>query len=160
MVPRRRPRPGDFAFVDGLLTSWIGGLVLIVSLAALWYHFFNGIRHLVWDTGAGFDLDQLQKSGLAVIVARRGDDRDHPDRRAGLREAPMSFRTDRQRVHGLGTAAEGTGHWWGQRLTSVALVPLTLLFLFPFARTLGADWRRCAPPTASASRRSSPCSSC
>jgi succinate dehydrogenase / fumarate reductase, cytochrome b subunit len=58
-----------FATVDGLLTSWIGGLVLILSLAALWYHFFNGIRHLVWDTGAAFELDQVQKGGIAVLVA-------------------------------------------------------------------------------------------
>ena len=61
--------PDYFAFVDGLLTSWIGGLVLILSLAALWYHFFNGIRHLVWDTGAGFELDQVHKSGIAVLAA-------------------------------------------------------------------------------------------
>jgi succinate dehydrogenase / fumarate reductase membrane anchor subunit len=52
----------------------------------------------------------------------------------------MQFRTDRQRVQGLGTAHEGTGHWWSQRLTSIALVPLTLFFLFPFARALGDDW--------------------
>jgi succinate dehydrogenase / fumarate reductase membrane anchor subunit len=52
----------------------------------------------------------------------------------------MSYRTDRQRVTGLGTAKAGTGHWWAQRLTSVALVPLVLLFLFPFARSLGAPY--------------------
>ena len=52
----------------------------------------------------------------------------------------MSYRTDRQRVHGLGTAGDGTDHWWSQRLTSVALVPLTLFFIFPFVRALGADW--------------------
>ena len=52
----------------------------------------------------------------------------------------MDFRTNRQRVEGLGTAHDGVGHWWGQRLTSIALVPLTLFFVFPFARTLGADW--------------------
>jgi succinate dehydrogenase / fumarate reductase cytochrome b subunit len=61
--------PESFAFVDGLLTSWIGGLILLLSMAALWYHFFNGIRHLVWDTGAGFALDDIRKSGLAVLVA-------------------------------------------------------------------------------------------
>lgn len=49
----------------------------------------------------------------------------------------MSFRTDRQRVEGLGTAGSGTGHWWQQRITSVALVPLTLLFIFPFIGSLG-----------------------
>ena len=52
----------------------------------------------------------------------------------------MRYQTDRQRVQGLGTAHEGTGHWWAQRLTSLALVPLTLFFLFPFVRNLGADW--------------------
>ena len=52
----------------------------------------------------------------------------------------MSYRTDRQRVDGLGSAKEGVGHWWSQRITSIALVPLTLLFLFPFARHLGQDY--------------------
>jgi succinate dehydrogenase / fumarate reductase cytochrome b subunit len=61
--------PGYFAFVDGLLTSWIGGLVMLGALASLWYHFFSGIRHLVWDTGAGFALDQVQKGGIAVLAA-------------------------------------------------------------------------------------------
>lgn len=57
-----------FAFVDGLLTSWIGWLVLVMSLFALWFHFCNGIRHLVWDAGYGFDLGVIQKSGIAVLA--------------------------------------------------------------------------------------------
>lgn len=61
--------PESFAFADGLLTSWIGGLILIVSMAALWYHFFNGIRHLVWDSGAAFELDQVHMGGLIVLGA-------------------------------------------------------------------------------------------
>lgn len=52
----------------------------------------------------------------------------------------MDYRTDRQRVEGLGSAKEGTGHWWSQRLTSIALIPLTLLFIFPFANALGGDF--------------------
>ena len=52
----------------------------------------------------------------------------------------MSYRTDQQRVQGLGSAKEGVGHWWSQRVTSIALVPLTLLFIFPFARNLGHDY--------------------
>lgn len=52
----------------------------------------------------------------------------------------MSYRTDRQRVRGLGTTGSGTEHWWSQRLTSIALVPLTLFFIFPFVRALGSDW--------------------
>ena len=52
----------------------------------------------------------------------------------------MGFRTDRQRVHGLGSAKDGTEHWWRQRVTAIALVPLALLFVFTFARNLGADF--------------------
>jgi succinate dehydrogenase / fumarate reductase, cytochrome b subunit len=61
--------PDYFAFVDGVLTSWIGGLVLILSLVAFWFHFCNGVRHLFWDAGYGFELDTVRKSGLAVIAA-------------------------------------------------------------------------------------------
>ena len=61
--------PGYFDFVDGLLTSWIGTLVMFVSLAALWYHFFTGLRHLVWDAGAGLEKSQIRSSGIAVLVA-------------------------------------------------------------------------------------------
>ena len=52
----------------------------------------------------------------------------------------MAFRTDRQRVEGLGTAGHGASHWWSQRLTSLALVPLTVVFLFPFAQSLGRSF--------------------
>lgn len=49
----------------------------------------------------------------------------------------MSFRTPRARATGLGTAHAGTHHWWLQRLSSIALIPLTVLFIFPFAGALG-----------------------
>src|SRR5690554_4130711 len=52
----------------------------------------------------------------------------------------MHYRTDYQRVHGLGTAGSGTGHWVRQRVTAVALAVLTLFFLFTFVRNLGADY--------------------
>jgi len=50
----------------------------------------------------------------------------------------MSYYTPRRRALGLGTAHGGTHHWWMQRLTSVALVPLTVAFVIPFAQALGA----------------------
>ena len=49
----------------------------------------------------------------------------------------MKFQTDRSRAHGLGSAKDGVDHWWVQRVTAVALVPLGLLFIFPFASTIG-----------------------
>jgi succinate dehydrogenase / fumarate reductase cytochrome b subunit len=57
-----------FATVDGLLTSTLGDLVLLGSTAALWYHFCNGIRHLIWDAGYGFDLDVAKRSGMMVVA--------------------------------------------------------------------------------------------
>ena len=40
----------------------------------------------------------------------------------------MSMRTSLGRVRGLGSAKEGTRHWWHQRLTAIALIPLSLWF--------------------------------
>ena len=51
----------------------------------------------------------------------------------------MSFKTNLARVAGLGSAKEGTHHWWGQRLSSLALIPLAPLFVLQFGRLLGAD---------------------
>lgn len=59
--------PEAFDLVDGILTSWIGGLVLLGCLFAFWYHFFTGVRHLVWDVGTGFKLDEVSKSVPFVI---------------------------------------------------------------------------------------------
>lgn len=42
------------------------------------------------------------------------------------------------RVRGLGTARSGTLHWWHQRLTSIALLPLTLWFAFAMVSLAGA----------------------
>lgn len=50
----------------------------------------------------------------------------------------MAFKTDYSRVHGLGAAGEGAHHWWMQRISSVALIPLTILFIIPFGRALGS----------------------
>ena len=57
-----------FEFVDGILTSWLGHLVLLGLTWALAFHFLNGIRHLWWDTGRGFDLDKVEMSGKIVVA--------------------------------------------------------------------------------------------
>ncbi len=51
----------------------------------------------------------------------------------------MSRRSALGQVRGLGSAKEGTGHWWSQRLTSLALVPLSLWFMISLAAMAGAD---------------------
>ena len=51
----------------------------------------------------------------------------------------MSLRTPLGRARGLGSAKDGSSHWWAQRLTSLALVPLVLWFVFSVALMTGAD---------------------
>lgn len=51
----------------------------------------------------------------------------------------MSMRTPLGKVRGLGSAKNGTGHWWAQRLTSVAMVPLVVWFIVSIAALAGAD---------------------
>lgn len=46
----------------------------------------------------------------------------------------MSLRTPLAHVRGLGSAKGGTHHWWMQRVTSIALVPLVLWFAFSMLR--------------------------
>jgi succinate dehydrogenase / fumarate reductase membrane anchor subunit len=42
----------------------------------------------------------------------------------------MSLRSPLGRVLGMGSAKEGVAHWWAQRVSAVALIPLTLWFFF------------------------------
>ena len=49
------------------------------------------------------------------------------------------FRTSLARVRGLGSAKDGVGHWWAQRLTAVALVPLSLWLVAGIVSLTGAD---------------------
>jgi succinate dehydrogenase / fumarate reductase membrane anchor subunit len=52
----------------------------------------------------------------------------------------MEMRTSLGRVRGLGSAREGVGHWWSQRLTAIALVPLSIWFVFAAISLTGADY--------------------
>jgi succinate dehydrogenase / fumarate reductase membrane anchor subunit len=50
-----------------------------------------------------------------------------------------SLRSDLGRVRGLGAAKEGVAHWWAQRVTALALVPLTVWFVAAMVSLVGAD---------------------
>ena len=52
----------------------------------------------------------------------------------------MALRSTIGRVRGLGSAKEGVHHWWAQRMTAVALVPLSLWFVCGVIRLIGADY--------------------
>lgn len=51
----------------------------------------------------------------------------------------MNLRSPLARARGLGAAHSGTHHWWVQRLTSIALVPLILWLAFSFVSLATAD---------------------
>ena len=51
----------------------------------------------------------------------------------------MSHRTPAGRVHGLGSAQHGVDHWWGQRLTALALIPLISWLCISIISMIGAD---------------------
>jgi len=60
--------PDYFAIADAVITLTLGDLVMLGSLWALWYHTLAGVRHLIWDTGRGMDLDSATKLGWAVVI--------------------------------------------------------------------------------------------
>jgi succinate dehydrogenase / fumarate reductase cytochrome b subunit len=58
-----------FAATHAFIASPIGVLLLFLWSAAFFYHLCNGIRHLAWDAGWGFDIRKAHLSGYAVLAA-------------------------------------------------------------------------------------------
>ena len=55
-----------------LITHPFSVVPLIGLSFAFFYHSFNGIRHLLWDIGKGFEPNQLRNSGIAVVILSSG----------------------------------------------------------------------------------------
>ena len=51
------------------LARFWGAIPLFLWSFALFYHLANGIRHLFWDAGIGFELGTVTRSGIAVVAA-------------------------------------------------------------------------------------------
>ena len=60
--------PGAYEGAMRALTSPFAKLLLIGFTFSFVYHFCNGIRHLVWDTGRGLERAQSQRSAWAVVI--------------------------------------------------------------------------------------------
>lgn len=61
--------PDVFAAVNGIYTAWYGQVLMFCWTLALLFHLCNGVRHLVWDTGSGLELDVAQTTGYIAIGA-------------------------------------------------------------------------------------------
>lgn len=57
-----------FAFVNGIVTSWFGTLVYVLSAWAVWYHLLGGVRHFIFDAGHGLDIATAERMGWAMVV--------------------------------------------------------------------------------------------
>ncbi|MGR8918734.1 MAG: succinate dehydrogenase, cytochrome b556 subunit [Gammaproteobacteria bacterium] len=60
--------PQAYADMQGVVGSIPGKIVMAGWTFAFFYHLLNGVRHLLFDTGWGFDLDTAYKTGYAVIA--------------------------------------------------------------------------------------------
>lgn len=58
----------QFAIVHGLVGSWFGLLVLFGFTWAMLHHLLGGIRHLVWDTGAGLEKHNASTLAWATLI--------------------------------------------------------------------------------------------
>ena len=61
--------PDAFATAQAFWLSWIGQLLLLGWTWALMFHLCNGLRHLGWDAGWGFELKQAYLTGWIVVSA-------------------------------------------------------------------------------------------
>ena len=62
----------SYATAQAFFGSWFGQLVLLVCSFSLFYHLCNGVRHLFWDIGVGFELEAAYRSGYAVVFVSIG----------------------------------------------------------------------------------------
>ena len=58
-----------FAAAQGFMGSIVGQALLFGWSWALFYHLCNGVRHLFWDAGLGYDLSNVRRGGWAVALA-------------------------------------------------------------------------------------------
>ena len=57
-----------FDHLRHLMEAWYGQILLLGLSFSLFYHLCNGIRHLFWDAGLGFEIETAYRSGKAVIA--------------------------------------------------------------------------------------------
>lgn len=60
--------PSYFNYVNGIFGSVPGRIVLFGYTWALMHHMLGGLRHFLWDTGRGYDLDTIDKLSWGTLV--------------------------------------------------------------------------------------------
>ncbi|MCK9993231.1 MAG: succinate dehydrogenase / fumarate reductase, cytochrome b subunit [Alphaproteobacteria bacterium] len=60
--------PESYTALQAFLGSWFGRLLLLGFTWSLMYHLCNGVRHLFWDTGRGFEIATANRTAWAAFV--------------------------------------------------------------------------------------------
>ncbi len=60
--------PSSYATAQAFIGSWFGILLLLGFSASLFFHLCNGIRHLVWDAGWGFEKHQYRMTNQLTLI--------------------------------------------------------------------------------------------
>jgi succinate dehydrogenase / fumarate reductase cytochrome b subunit len=60
--------PEAFSVAQACIGGVFGRLAAFAFSLCLMYHLFNGVRHLFWDIGKGYDLSTVTRSGLLVLA--------------------------------------------------------------------------------------------
>ena len=58
-----------YLMYSNIINNWFGKFIIFGFTFALFYHLSNGIRHLFWDAGYGYDLNHAYISGISVIIS-------------------------------------------------------------------------------------------
>ncbi|MGY9014603.1 MAG: succinate dehydrogenase, cytochrome b556 subunit [Rhodospirillales bacterium] len=64
--------PEQFGRAQEFMGTPIGRLILLGTTISFFYHMANGIRHLAWDVGWGFELPKLRATGYLVLIVTVG----------------------------------------------------------------------------------------
>ncbi|HEX4025775.1 MAG TPA: succinate dehydrogenase, cytochrome b556 subunit [Steroidobacteraceae bacterium] len=59
----------QYAALQSLYLSWPLQIPIAIAIVTLVYHFCNGLRHLAWDCGWGFERHQARRSAAVVVAA-------------------------------------------------------------------------------------------
>lgn len=57
-----------FLFIDGLLRSWFGDLVLLFATWGFFYHMLGRLRHVIWDFGYCLDVDVSERMAIGMFA--------------------------------------------------------------------------------------------
>jgi succinate dehydrogenase / fumarate reductase cytochrome b subunit len=61
--------PDSYASVHGFVAAWYGQLLAFAFTFALFFHFCNGVRHLAWDMGYGFEYATTHNTAVIALGA-------------------------------------------------------------------------------------------